>query len=70
MGIKVFFVRNVKMIFAIELKRLVASASILNIIISKFYYKKKPYPIILFKIYKDLIIGLYCTILALSFAIV
>ena len=51
------------MIFAVEFKRRVASASILGIIIGKFYHKKKPYPVILFEIDKDSKIGFYFIIL-------
>ena len=36
------------MIFAIELKKCVASAGIHGIIVSKLYYRKKLCPIILF----------------------
>ena len=57
------------MIFILELKKYVASASIFNIIISKFYYKKKLYLIILFKIDKSLKISFYYTILSFDLAI-
>ena len=40
-----------------------ADASILGIVIGKFYYKKKPCLIILFKVDKKLEVGFYYTIL-------
>ena len=36
--IKVFFIKNVKLIFKIELKRYIAGAKIFDIIIGKFSY--------------------------------
>ena len=57
------------MISAIELKKCVAGAGILGIIISKLCYKKKPYPIILLKVDKDLEVGFYHIILPLNLAI-
>ena len=51
------------MISAIELKSYMVSISILSIIVSKLYHKKKPYLVILFKVDKGLEIGFYCTIL-------
>ena len=49
-----------------ELKKCIANVSILNIIVSKFCYKKKLYPIILLKVYKNLEVGFYYTILPLN----
>ena len=46
-----------------------ADASILGIIVGKLCYKKKPCPIILLKIDKNLEIGFYCTIVSLNLAI-
>ena len=57
------------MISAIELKRCVAGVSILGIVISKLYHKKKPYSIILLEVNKGLEISFYCTILPLSLAV-
>ena len=57
------------MISAIELKRCVAGAGILGIVVSKLRHKKKPCPIILLKNDKGLKIGFYCTILSLSLAV-
>ena len=57
------------MISAIELKRDVANASILGIIVSKLRYEKKSCPIILFKIDKGLEVGFYHTILPFSLAV-
>lgn len=54
------------MITTVKLKKYVANAYILGIIVSKLCYKKKPSPVILFLINKDLKIG---TILLLSLAI-
>ena len=54
------------MISAVELKRHIASASIFDIIIGKFHYKKKPYPVILFKMKKSTKVGFYGTILPLD----
>ena len=47
------------MISAIELQKHIVNASILDIIISKLYYKKKLYLIILFKVNKSPKIGLH-----------
>ena len=51
------------MIFAIELKKCVASTGILGVVVDKFRYRKKPCPIILFEIDKGLTVGFYYTIL-------
>ena len=51
------------MIFAIELEKCVAGVGILDIVVGKFYYRKKPCLVILFKIDKDLKVGFHCTIL-------
>ena len=40
-----------------------AGASILGIIIGKFYHRKKLWPVILFEINKNLKVGFYYTIL-------
>ena len=53
------------MISAIELKKCVAGAGILGVIVGKLYYKKKPCPIILLQVDKNLEISFYCTILLL-----
>ena len=47
----------------IEFERYVANTNIFGIIISKLYYKKKPYSIILFKINKSSNIDFYYNIL-------
>ena len=57
------------MIFAVEFKRHIADANIFKIIIGKFYYKKKPWPIILFEINKSSKIGFYCIILPFSLTV-
>ena len=57
------------MIFAIKLKKCIAGTSIFGIIVNKFYYKKKSYPIILFKINKSSKIGFYYIVLPLNLAI-
>ena len=44
-------------------------ANILDIIIDKLCYEKKLYPIILFKVDKNLEIGFYYTILSLNIAV-
>ena len=46
-----------------------ASTSIFDIIIDKFYYKKKLYLVVLFKIDKDLKISFYCIILFFSLTV-
>ena len=51
------------MIFAVKLKKYVVNASIFNIIIGKFYYKKKLCPVILFKINKNSKISFHYIIL-------
>ena len=51
------------MIFAVELEKRMAGTSIFGIIISKFRYKKKPCPVILFEIDKGSKVGFHCTIL-------
>ena len=57
------------MISAIELKKSVAGAGILGIIVSKLRYEKKPCPIILLKVDESLEVGFHCTILPLSLAV-
>ena len=69
MEIKIFFIRNARMIFTVELKNCVIGASILGIIISKFCHKKNLCLIILFKVHKSLEVGFYYTILPLNFAV-
>ena len=51
------------MISEIELKRCIASASILGIIVSELYHSKKPCPIILLEVDKGLKVGFYYAIL-------
>ena len=51
------------MIPAIELKKCMANASILGIVIGKLCHGKKPCPIILFKVDKDSEVSFYLTIL-------
>ena len=53
----------------IKLKKYRLSFYIFNIIINKFYYKKNPYLIILFKINKNLKLSLYCAILYFNFIV-
>ena len=57
------------MIFVVDLKKNVTSASSFGIIIGKLRYGKKLCPIILLKINKNLKISFYYTILPLSLAI-
>ena len=57
------------MIFAIELKKCMAGAGILGIVVSKLRYGKKPCPIILFKVDKGSEVGFHRTILSLSLAV-
>ena len=58
-----FLIRNIRIISVIEFENYVAGASIFDIIIDKFHYKKKPYLVILFEIDKSLKINFYYTIL-------
>ena len=44
-------------------------ASIFGVVVYKFYFEKKPCPIILLKVDKSLKIGFYYTILPLSLAV-
>ena len=67
--IKIFFIKNTKIIFIIELKKYVNRVYYFDIIISKFYYKKELYLFILSKINKSLKISFYCTIWLFSLAI-
>ena len=69
MEIYVFLTGDVKTISAIKLKRYMADASILGIIINKLYYKKKPCLIILLKVDKILKISFHHTILPLNLAV-
>ena len=52
-----------------KLKKYIANINIFGIIISKFYYKKKLYLIILFKINKNFEIYFYYIILLLDLVI-
>lgn len=61
--------RNVKMITIIELKKCIANAHILNIIVYKISYRQELSPIILLSIQKNLIIYFYCTIQSLGLTI-
>ena len=56
------------MISIIELEKYVANGNIFSVIINKFCHIKKSYSTILFKIYKNLKIGLYYAILSLNLA--
>ena len=58
-----------KIIFVIKLKKYIVNIGIFGIIVSKLYYKKKLYLIILFKVDKDLKISFYYTILLFSLII-
>ena len=51
------------MISAIELKKCVASAGILGIVVSELRHRKKLCPIILLKVDKGSKVGFHCTIL-------
>ena len=57
------------MISAIELKRCVAGAGILGIVVSKLRHGKKPCPIILLEVDKGLEVGFHRTILLLNLAV-
>ena len=57
------------MIFAIEFKKHIASASIFGIMIDKFRYKKKLCLVILFKIDKSSKVDFYYTILPFSLTV-
>ena len=52
-----------KIISPIKLERYMASASIFSIVIGKLCHKKKPCPIILLKVNKNLEIDFHCNIL-------
>ena len=69
MEIKIIFIGNVKMIFAVELEGCMAGAGIFGNIVGKLSHKKKLCQVILLKINKVLKINFYCTILPLSLAI-
>ena len=58
-----------KIISVIKLERCVDITNILEIIISKFCYKKKSYPIILFEINKNMKVSFHCIILLFNLAI-
>ena len=57
------------MIFVVEFEKDMANTSIFGIIIDKLYYKKKPYPIILFKIDKNSKVGFHHIILSLDLTV-
>ena len=57
------------MISIVELKKRVAGTSIFGIIISEFCHKKKPYPVILFKIEKNSKVGFIYIILPFNLTI-
>ena len=57
------------MIFAVEFEERVAGASILGIIIGKLCHGKKPCPIILLEVDKNLEVGFHYTILPLNLAV-
>ena len=57
------------MISVIELKKYMAGTGIFGIIVGKFYYGKKPCPIILLKVDKNVEVGFFCTILPLCLAV-
>ena len=57
------------MISTVELKKSLANASILGIIVGKFRHEKKLCPIILFKVNKSLKVDFYCIILPLNLAV-
>lgn len=64
-----FFIKNLKVKFVVQLKMYITDIIILNIIISKFSYKKEFVQIILFIINKQQKIGLYHITLSFSLAI-
>ena len=69
MGIEVFFVKNPRVISAIELEKCMTSASIFDIVVSELRYGKKPCPIILFEDDEGSKIGFYCIILLFGLTI-
>lgn len=65
----VFFVRNARVIAAVQLRRYVAGIGVFCIIIDKFSYWKKPYQVILLEVDKNLDVGFYFTVLSFSLII-
>ena len=57
------------MIFIVKNERLMVSASILDIIIGKLYYRKNPCLIILLKVDKNLKVSFYYAILSIGLAV-
>ena len=68
-GIKIFFIKNAKMISIIKLERYVINTDILGIIINKLCHKKKLCSIILFKVNKGWKIGFYYVVLLFNITI-
>lgn len=65
----IFFIENAKMVTIIKLKKHMANACILCIIVGKFSYWKELSPIIFLVINKNPEVGFYCTVLSLGLAI-
>lgn len=67
--INVFFIRDMRIIVAVQLKGCVVGASIFCIIIDQFNYWKEFCPIVLLKVDKDLEIDFHYTVLPFSLAV-
>ena len=66
----IFFVRNPRIISAVELKKREAGASILGVIVSELSHRKESGPIILLEVDEGSKIGFYRTILPFSLSAV
>lgn len=52
--INIFFIKNMKIITVVELKRIMTSASIFGIVKSKFSHQKESSLVVLFRVNKDI----------------
>ena len=65
----VFFVRDAKVVTAVQLKRCIADAGIFRIIIGKFSHWNESCPVILLKVDKGLEVGFHRAVLPLGLVV-
>lgn len=69
MKIKIFFIEYIEVITVVEFKKCITSVSISCIIIGKFNYWKEFYPVILYKVDKNLEIDFQFAVLSFNLTI-
>ena len=67
--IDVFFVRNARVVAAVQLERYVTGAGVFCILIGKFSHWKEPYSVVLFKVDEGSEVGFHGAVLSLGLTV-